>query len=186
MKRIVPFFAAALLATGCFGGANRPARPIAVGSETVLDRSAPTMPGWAREPAFHSDRDSLYFVGMCAGQPSLARGRDCAFADAMVALARSLGTVYRVDGGTRLATDEDSVDDRVNGIPMVVLSRGAEIAAVYWERKEVITEMDWIDRTPEAVATRYDVRLQVRYPRGDWLRFRRETAEDLRDLMKSR
>jgi hypothetical protein len=76
-----------------------PGRP-AVGSETLLDRSAPTIPSWAREPVLKSDRESLYFVGICANQPSLARGRDCAFADAMVALARSLGTVYRVAGET--------------------------------------------------------------------------------------
>jgi hypothetical protein len=146
------------------------------GSEAVVERSEFQMPAWARQPTYAEDGTALYFVGLCSGAASLRSGRDCAYKDAVVGLARSLGTVFRVDDRTDLGSSEDTDDTSVAGLPMILLSRGAQPVRIYWEEKAVVTDV--LFEEPRRIGILYDVWVRVRYPKSEWLRYRRTTSED--------
>jgi hypothetical protein len=144
--------------------------PVGVGSERIIERSNPQMPGWAlrlpEHPSFY------YYIGAKTDAWSLSLGQDLTYMNALLKLVRSLGVVYAVEGQAQFTNLGSFYDQSIEGVPLLALTRRAEIEELYFVKKEVVR--DTFGGEPSEFDIIYDVWVKVRYPKAEWTRFQQE------------
>ena len=172
----------AALTVSCSTAASTPVRkenpirqsyqpPVGIGSEIIVERSHPQMPGWVIRLPEHPD--FFYYIGANTDAESLSLGQELAYMNALLKLVRSLGVVYAVEGQAWFTNLGNFLDQSIEGVPLLALTRRAEIEEIYFAKKEKVMSMTFYGE-PESFYIKHDVWVKVRYPKAEWARFQQE------------
>lgn len=112
--------------------------PVGVGSERIIAQSHPQIPGWVLRLPEHEN--FFYYIGASTDAESLSLGQDLAYMNALLRLVRSLGVVYAVEGQARFTNLGSFYDQSIEGVPLLALTRRAEIEEFYFVKKEVVRD----------------------------------------------